>query len=332
MSKRPFFSVIIPVFNGERYLARCLNSLFANQFHSLEVIVIDDCSTDSTDSILDDYEARYGNLVRLQQIQNSGVACARNRGLERATGEYIVFIDADDYVASNMLSKLEATAKLNPIDLLVYSYAKVDEKGDVVEGIREVNEGTYDLSIESELREAFQSVIGSLIVCNGMFRRAVIEDLRFDLLRNGEDVLFGAKAFCCVRFVSVVDFAPYYYVQRPGSASKVMSSDQVLSTITSICGIATVVMNSTHYLCVKDLLYRKIRGMAFFYCGSLLQSIPVSERGATWGVWFESFEVYFCRLAGCSFTMKKFYEILFLFRSQGLVRLVIFMYGLKLRI
>ncbi|GLP96767.1 glycosyltransferase family 2 protein [Paraferrimonas sedimenticola] len=99
------FSVVVPAFNAERSIYKCLNSILNQAFYSFEVIVVDDGSTDNTKNIISEIKAKNKNLIYLYQ-ENRGVSAARNLGLETCKGEYVVFLDSDDYVLDNYLSEL----------------------------------------------------------------------------------------------------------------------------------------------------------------------------------------------------------------------------------
>ena len=112
--KKPKISIIIPVYNVEKYLERCLNSIRNQSYDNLEVIMIDDCSTDNSYEICQKYEEKY-NFKLLKNNDNKGLSYTRNRGIKESTGDYIGFIDSDDYVDSNYYESLLKNIKENDI-------------------------------------------------------------------------------------------------------------------------------------------------------------------------------------------------------------------------
>ena len=123
MSTQPAISVIIPMYNSEKYIGECLNSLFKQSFRNFEVIVVDDCSTDNSRAIVEIYEEKFGGRLRLvTQKQNTGAGSARNKGLSLSQGEYVYFMDSDDKILENALADLYALAKNYDADV-VYSGA-----------------------------------------------------------------------------------------------------------------------------------------------------------------------------------------------------------------
>lgn len=126
MSDSPLISVIIPVYNVEKYLHRCLDSVIEQTYKNLEVILIDDGSTDHSGEICDDYAAKDVRIHVIHQ-ENQGVSAARNKGLDTAKGEYIAFVDSDDYILPEMYAKMLECIIENNVDFCVcqwqYEYA-----------------------------------------------------------------------------------------------------------------------------------------------------------------------------------------------------------------
>lgn len=118
-------SVVIPVYNGENYISTCLDSLVNQTLQELEVIVINDGSTDRTLDILNQYKQDYPKLFKIYSIENSGQGVARNIGITYATGDFLAFVDSDDYVAPEVYEQLYNYAKKNCYDLVVYPYYRV---------------------------------------------------------------------------------------------------------------------------------------------------------------------------------------------------------------
>lgn len=119
----PKVSVIIPVYNAEKYLRKCLDSVLAQSFADFEVLLINDGSTDGSGKICDDY-AQKDARVKVFHKENGGVSSARNLGLDNATGDWIVFVDSDDYVEKNYFEVINNNLS-QEIDVLVFSYWKI---------------------------------------------------------------------------------------------------------------------------------------------------------------------------------------------------------------
>ena len=137
------YSVIIPVYNVENYLPRCIGSLLAQNYADLEILLIDNGSKDQSGQICEDYAAQFSNITAYH-IPNKGVGSARNFGLAKAKGEFIYFVDADDYLVGNLFSDVESQLD-SQLDLLVFSYYNSIEKN-----LSEINRSANILPIEGK--------------------------------------------------------------------------------------------------------------------------------------------------------------------------------------
>lgn len=124
------FSLIVPVYNTEKYLDKCLNSIFLNDYKNFEVIIVNDGTTDNSEYIINNYLQKYNNIVYIKE-ENKGLSFARNEGVKKATGDYILFIDSDDFIEKDLLSTLNDNLS-EKVDLLrfqireIYDDKKVD--------------------------------------------------------------------------------------------------------------------------------------------------------------------------------------------------------------
>ena len=201
------FSVIIPIYNAESTLRRCLDSIAAQALGRAELILVNDGSTDGTEDICIEYCSRYNNIKYIYQ-ENGGVSSARNNGLNAASGEFISFVDSDDLVTENYFNVLEEDTES---DLLVFG-VNIEKNGE--EGGRYLPKSLADAdSIENYYLEFVRSRNGS--PWNKRFRRKIIEDnhIMFPIdLRIGEDFVFCIRYLMCtssaaatVRCAYVVD-------------------------------------------------------------------------------------------------------------------------------
>ena len=138
------FSIIIPVYNVEKYLKKCLTSIVQQNFNDYELILVDDGSTDMSGKICDEFEEKYNNII-VMHISNSGVSNARNKGLEIARGEYIWFVDSDDYIRDNIMTFLYDTAVCNDSDIVAFGMDYVYESGGKFATRRPISNGTKDI-------------------------------------------------------------------------------------------------------------------------------------------------------------------------------------------
>lgn len=213
----PQVSVIVPIYNAERYLSRCLDSLVNQTLKDIEIICIDDGSSDSTIDILKEYR-RHDKRIKLIQIDNSGQSKARNFGLLQANGDYLAFVDSDDYINLEMLEKMYGAAVENNADCVVcglkveYENAQDYTQGTISWG-KAKHEGTSEIcpDILKNLRTN---------VLDKMFRRRIITDNNI-LFPSGinlnEDGVFVWSSLPFCKVISFIKEDLYHYIQHEDS-------------------------------------------------------------------------------------------------------------------
>lgn len=183
------YSIIIPVYNAEGTLRRCLDSLVKQTFSDYELLLINDGSTDGSDAICREYAGTY-SCVRYFAKENGGVSSARNLGLEQAKGEYILFVDSDDYVSNGYFAGIDQELTQYHPDLLMFGAANIGVEKRV--RITGAYQETEESSIASRIADAMQRYLFSS-PCNKVFYRQIIEQkhIRFEKnLSIGEDQVF----------------------------------------------------------------------------------------------------------------------------------------------
>ena len=189
-------SIIVPVYGVEQYLAQCVDSLLCQQVDGYEMILVDDGSPDRSGEIADRYAAAYPETVRVLHIDNGGQGRARNFGLEIARGDFVGFVDSDDWVEPEMYARLLNRAEESGADVVVCDFLE-----------------RYEDGTEKLLPAAFQdhplSAAGSS--CNKIFRRSLIEDLRFPEGLWYEDFYFSAVMLIRSRHTEFIQEPLYVY-------------------------------------------------------------------------------------------------------------------------
>ncbi len=224
-------SIIIPVYNVEKYLRECLDSLLNQTYQDFEVICVDDGSTDESYKILEEYKNKDERFIIIQQ-DNQGAGPARNRGIEVAKGDYIQFLDADDYFESNMLEKLYSEAKENNADMVVCSARKVDENNNIIESgnpLWPINLDKIEFDKVFSPEDYSEDIFGLFCVVpwNKLYKRSLILDngLKFQNLSSSNDVAFGhISRICAKRIVVIKDELINYRFNREGSIAKVRAN------------------------------------------------------------------------------------------------------------
>lgn len=121
------YSFIVPVYNTEKYLKKCLDSLVNQTFDNFEIIIVNDGSIDKSSEIIKKYKEKYSNIKSIEQ-KNQGLSMARNNGVKKASGDYLIFVDSDDYIETNLLEEVDKVIGDN--DILRFQIALIDENSD----------------------------------------------------------------------------------------------------------------------------------------------------------------------------------------------------------
>ncbi len=212
------FSIVIPAYNVADYLEKCVRSVAAQTFEDWEAILVDDGSTDGiTGALCDRLAAEQGERFRVIHQENGGLGAARNTGMEHASGEYLLFLDSDDYVAPDMLEKLSARIDATHCDLYSFGFT-VDRGGDISEMHID------DLPTEKPftLAEYPRLLLAAPNACNRAYRREffVQSGVRYPGRVWFEDIRTTMKLFALAESVEAVPESFYYYVVRQGSITR----------------------------------------------------------------------------------------------------------------
>lgn len=218
-------SYIIPVYNVEKYLRQCVDSILAQTFDDYEIILVDDGSPDNCPAICDEYKEKYPDVVKVIHKENEGLASARNAGLKTAQGDYIFFVDSDDFLLKDRVSELYNKALEYDADILQTTYISFDEKNNkkiISFPVFETEKLITHSTMEQEI--CFSTKKNRVIfVWRNLYRRKFLidNDIRFDeRLKMVEDAPFNTLAFIkSERFVAV-DIPFYCYRFRDGSLQR----------------------------------------------------------------------------------------------------------------
>lgn len=126
-------SIIVPVYNVENYLAKCLDSLISQSLPDIEILVVNDGSKDRSGLIIEEYAAKFPEKIKAFTKENGGLSDARNFGLDKAQGEYIGFVDSDDYVTETMFEEMLQLAEKHQAKMVICNIQKVDQNGEVTQ-------------------------------------------------------------------------------------------------------------------------------------------------------------------------------------------------------
>ena len=207
-------SVIVPVYNVEPYLDKCLNTLVNQTLKKIEIIIVNDGSKDNSEKIIEKYLKKYPEKIKYIKKANGGLSSARNEGLKYASGEYIGFVDSDDYVSLNTFNLMYKKAKEKNFDLVVCNLNYVYEKK-----TKMVSAGLdKDLENEDEVKKNIVFLYPA--VWNKLYKKEILDSLKFKEGIWYEDVEFNFRVYPRVKSIGYVDKPLIQYVQRESSISK----------------------------------------------------------------------------------------------------------------
>lgn len=249
-------SIIVPIYNAEQYLHRCIDSILAQSYTDFELLLIDDGSKDDSGAICDDYAAK-DSRVRVFHKENGGVSSARNLGLDHAQGEYVTFCDADDYVSEDWLAAYSEAIARN-VDLAIQGYYAIDGDNTVEKNLSLCQGNTIEAKRQLITSLMSQGMYGYLWV--KLFRRAIIEEfaIRFDTQSTfREDEQFFSKCLEHTSSFIYTDRVGYYYIVPP--AAKTYRGDASYSLFPIFTSLDIIFARELpqaickiHYVNIKD--------------------------------------------------------------------------------
>lgn len=229
--KQPLISVIIPIYNVEKYLHRCINSVIAQNYNNLEIILVDDGSKDSSGKIADTYAKNHKN-IRVIHKENGGLSSARNIAIKQSRGDWLAFIDSDDYVAEDFISELISLAIKNDSDIATCSFESFSDDGSVLKKSPSWPEKT--LSGIEAVDDAFKNKRQSYITLN-IFKKELFlkNNIKFPEGRYYEDLATKTKLLYCAKKVSYTNKKLYFYLIRKTSITGSLFSEARYNDFTS---------------------------------------------------------------------------------------------------
>lgn len=244
-------SVIVPVYNTSKYLDKCLSSLVNQTIKDIEIIVINDGSTDDSLDIIKIFKKKYNNIILIDQ-KNMGISISRNNALDIARGEFIGFVDSDDYVSNDMYEKLYNNIKNNNSDIAVCNYINFipDDNSFFNQDIN-MNGNTNLCEMPSLLYDI------DYAPWNKLYKKSLWDDVRFPEKLKYEDINAVIKVFLKAKKISFEDSYLYYYMINSSGQTKTIN-DRVLDIIPIFEDLVSYCMdydikikNALKYLCVS---------------------------------------------------------------------------------
>lgn len=213
-------SIVIPIYNSAKYLERCIESVIAFKSNNIEIILINDGSTDNSERIIEKFQRMD---LRIKSIfkENSGCSSSRNLGIEEAKGKYIWFIDSDDSIKRNSIERILQEIDLNP-EIIIFGIKKLDIK----------NNREYELIPKYESKNDFIKKEINLFnsPCNKIYKKKIIKDNNINFLENchmGEDMLFNFKYFSHIDKIKIIKEVFYQYFLESGVTSTTNKDNEI---------------------------------------------------------------------------------------------------------
>ena len=250
-------SVIVPVYNVAPYLREALDSVVNQTYKDLEIIIVDDGSTDGSASICEEYAAS-DSRIKLVHQQNKGLSGARNTGLEHATGEFVAFVDSDDSISPLFVETLVRAISSSSASIAVCRFSTIETSGNM-SGVAASSVFPTIAASVFEREEAAKMLVDEKIsvnVCNKLFRRHLWSDIRFLEGHVYEDAVPEFKLFDKSERVVLVDETLYNYRQRTDSITASVSLDKINDCILAHYQVSDFIRNNWGEI-IPDQLYLK---------------------------------------------------------------------------
>lgn len=213
----PLISIIVPVYNVEKELIRCINSIRLQKYKNLEIILIDNASSDKSGIICDRY-ALIDSRIKVMHLDKTGVSYARNEGLRIASGEYISFIDSDDWIEEDYYEKF--ISEMQDCSMAISGYKLLDESGMIISTL-ELSENKFKLKQDNFCNiETLVKNSSFGLVWNKLFKRDLVKEVKFPPLKSREDLIFNLSLLKPNLNIKIIgNYTGYNWVQRAHSAT-----------------------------------------------------------------------------------------------------------------
>lgn len=231
--EKDLISIIIPVYNVEKYLERCLLSLINQSYKNLEIILVNDGSKDSSGDICDKY-SKLDNRIKVIHQENQGVSVARNNALDRANGDYIGFVDSDDFININMYKILHELINKHQCNLAICSFKRFDNENEI--NMDNLTNGEPEKFTDGKLNiDKLNDKYDYNILCNKLYKRNIFAKIRCPLnMSYAEDLFIMPDIYKTANEIIYTKDQLYYYYTNLSSASYSLNDEKLQSAITTM--------------------------------------------------------------------------------------------------
>lgn len=242
-------SIIVPVYNVENYLAKCLGSLVNQTHQNVEILVINDGSRDNSGEIIKSFEDKYPDKIKAFSKDNGGLSDARNFGIDRATGDYIGFVDSDDYVTETMFEEMLHLAQKHRAEIVICNIQKVDENGSVTQKLTQIPNMPEKIKLEDHF-SVFSDI--SYFACNKLFKKELFNQKRFKKGVHFEDIQLIPQLLLECETIAQTQNFHYQYLERTDSITKT-HTEKGLDILKAVQDVESVFSQSVYAHKEKEL-------------------------------------------------------------------------------
>lgn len=242
-------SIIVPVYNVEKYLTKCLDSLVNQTYQNIEILVVNDGSNDNSEKIIADYVLKFPNKIKAFHKENGGLSDARNFGIDQAKGDYLGFVDSDDHVTETMFEEMLNLAEEHDAEMAICNIQKVDEQGNVTQKLTQIP----NMPAKIDLEENF-SVFADLsyFACNKLFKKELFAGKRFKKGIHFEDIQLIPQLLLECKTLAQTQKYHYQYLERQDSISKT-HTEKGLDILKAVEDVEVAFKNSQYSSKAKEL-------------------------------------------------------------------------------
>ena len=257
-------SVIVPVYNVEQYLERCVDSIINQTYTNLEIILVNDGSTDNSGKLCDEL-AKKDERIRVIHKENGGLSDARNRGIDESESDLVGFIDSDDYIDRDMYEILLKNLNNTDADLSMCGLYDVYNS---ISQAQVTNKETWELSSEQAIKMVMEAKILSVTAVNKLYRKSLFSDLKFEVGKIAEDAFIMIKLLDKCEKIVATNEKKYYYVHRENSITTQKFSTKFLNVIEAYEQNSNIILEK--YPKLKDVAQTRMNWAYFYVLDRLL--------------------------------------------------------------
>lgn len=260
-------SVIIPIYNVEQYLDKCIESIVKQTYSNIEIILVDDGGKDSCPKKCDEW-SKIDSRIKVIHKENEGVAYARNSGLDIASGEYILFVDSDDYIAFDAVEIMVKRIEQDNTDIVIAKTVKVYSNDEVSSGDNSNEHYTVITKDEAMHKIGDSKDPLEVYVCNKLYRKHIFKDFRFLNLKRAEDVYMLPHIIDRCEKITMSDAVLYFYFQRDNSAVHSSTYEQKLDSILAALHVSRFLLDRGY-----------LKEARVYYHSAIVQFWKISKSG-----------------------------------------------------